>query len=41
MRKTLLVVLAIALAPCLFAVDGVVLINQSTVMAAGGFPYTI
>jgi hypothetical protein len=24
-----------------FAVDGVVLINQSTVMAAGGFPYTI
>jgi hypothetical protein len=24
-----------------FAVDGVVLINQSTVMAAGGFPYKI
>src|SRR5436853_6750224 len=24
-----------------FAVDGVVLINQSTVMAAGGFPYII
>lgn len=34
--------LALALAaPCAFAVDGVVLINQSTVMAAGGFPYTI
>ena len=27
--------------PCLFAVDGVVLINQSTVTAAGGFPYKI
>jgi len=27
--------------PCLFAVDGVVLINQSTVLAAGGFPYQI
>jgi selenophosphate synthetase-related protein len=24
-----------------FAVDGQVLINQSTVMAAGGFPYKI
>jgi len=24
-----------------FAVDGVVLINQSTVMAAGSFPYAI
>jgi len=31
-----------ALVPfCAFAVDGVVLINQSTVTAAGGFPYTI
>jgi hypothetical protein len=31
-----------ALVPaCLFAVDGQVLINQSTVMAAGGFPYKI
>jgi hypothetical protein len=27
--------------PASFAVDGVVLINQSTVMAAGGFPYQI
>ena len=35
-----MLVLALA-APCAFAVDGVVLINQSTVMAAGGFPYTI
>lgn len=42
MRKALLVVLAMALAPaCVFALDGVVLINQSTVMAAGGFPYAI
>jgi hypothetical protein len=40
MRK--ISVLFLALAPaCLFAVDGVVLINQSTVMAAGGFPYVI
>src|SRR5258708_2998535 len=40
MRKTVLLVLAMALVPAsLFAVDGVVLINQSTVMAAGGFPY--
>ena len=31
-----------ALVPfCAFAVDDVVLINQSTVNAAGGFPYTI
>jgi len=42
MRKAVLVVLAMALVPsCVFAVDGVVLINQSTVMAAGGFPYVI
>ncbi len=27
--------------PCAFAVDGVVLINQSTVIAQGGFPYVI
>lgn len=42
MRVGILYLLALALAaPCAFAVDGVVLINQSTVMAAGGFPYTI
>jgi hypothetical protein len=42
MRKSLFLVLAAALgSTCAFAVDGVVLINQSTVMAAGGFPYTI
>jgi len=42
MRKTVLLALAIALVPaCLFAVDGQVLINQSTVMAGGGFPYRI
>src|SRR5215467_12950021 len=26
---------------CAFAIDGVVLINQSTITAAGGFPYII
>lgn len=42
MTKTVCAMLAMALAPfCAFAVDGVVLINQSTVTAAGGFPYTI
>src|ERR1700682_4504928 len=42
MRKTVLVALATVLVPaCVFAVDGVVLINQSTVLAAGGFPYRI
>src|SRR6266404_299820 len=42
MRKTVFVILAMALVPfCAFGVDGMVLINQSTVMAAGGFPYRI
>jgi hypothetical protein len=42
MKKALLIVLAIALAPfSAFAVDGVMLINQATVTAAGGFPYVI
>jgi hypothetical protein len=42
MRKTVFVTLAMALVPfCGFAVDGVTLINQSSVMAAGGFPYLI
>jgi hypothetical protein len=37
MRRTVLVMLALALAPfCAFAVDGVVLVNQSTLTAAGG-----
>lgn len=41
MNKRILL-LAISLAPVsVFAVDGVTLINQSTVMAAGGFPYKI
>ena len=41
MTKTFILVLA-ALLPCsLFAVDGQKLINLSTVMAAGGFPYVI
>jgi len=42
MKSTLIVAAVVALLPaCLFGVDGVVLINQATVMAAGGFPYTI
>src|SRR6266700_7689406 len=42
MRRMKLAGLAVVLvAPAVLAVDGVVLINQSTVMAAGGFPYTI
>lgn len=42
MNKTGILVLAMALLPaCAFAVDGVVLINQATVTAAGGFPYAI
>src|SRR5437660_214759 len=42
MKNAFLVFLTMSLLPvCAFAVDGVVLINQSTVMAAGGFPYII
>jgi hypothetical protein len=42
MKKAILLALGAILLPTVgFAVDGVVLINQSTVMAAGGFPYTI
>lgn len=42
MNKTIFGVIATALVlPFAFAVDGVVLINQSTVMASGGFPYSI
>src|ERR1700730_6150790 len=42
MKKTVLVILAMALVPFgAFAVDGVVLINHSTVMAQGGYPYRI
>jgi hypothetical protein len=42
MRKTGFVILAMTIVPfCAFAVDGVVLINQSSVIAAGGFPYVI
>jgi hypothetical protein len=40
--KYLFTILTLALIPaCAFSTDGVVLINQSTVMAAGGFPYSI
>ena len=42
MRRASYGLLAAALLPaCAFAVDGVVVINQSTVTAAGGFPYMI
>ncbi len=42
MKKCGLWFLAMMLAPFYaFAVDGVVLINQSSVLAAGGFPYVI
>ncbi|HTR38379.1 MAG TPA: hypothetical protein VMH80_20860 [Bryobacteraceae bacterium] len=42
MKKYVLALLAMTIAPfSALAVDGVVLINQSTVMAAGGFPYFI
>ena len=42
MKITILALLLLALIPfCAFAVDGQMLINQSTVMAAGGFPYRI
>lgn len=42
MNKILLGVIAVALLPAYaFAADGQVLINQATVMAAGGFPYRI
>jgi hypothetical protein len=39
--KLAIAMLVLALPASVFAVDGVVLINQSTVTAAGGFPYTI
>lgn len=35
------IIFAALLTPCTFAIDGQVLINQSTVTAAGGFPYII
>jgi hypothetical protein len=42
MNRQVLTFLMMLLAPVsAFAVDGVTLINQSTVMAAGGFPYFI
>jgi hypothetical protein len=42
MKLTGFVLFAIVLAPaCAFAADGQILINQATVMALGGFPYTI
>jgi len=42
LNKILLGVIAVLLLPAAaFAVDGQILINQATVMAAGGFPYKI
>jgi hypothetical protein len=34
-------VFALSFAPCVFGVDGTVLINQSTINTSGGFPYRI
>jgi hypothetical protein len=40
--KYVFATVALAMLPaCAFSADGVLLINQSTVMAAGGFPYAI
>lgn len=42
MNRQILALVAMALAPLrAYAIDGLTLINQSTVMAAGGFPYII
>ena len=42
MKKYTVALIAMILVPaCVYAVDGQVLINQSTVIAAGGFPYVI
>jgi hypothetical protein len=42
LHKVMFILLYAMLVPTsLVAVDGVVLINQATVMAAGGFPYNI
>jgi hypothetical protein len=38
---TILIGTALMFAAPAFAVDGVALINQATVMGAGGFPYVI
>jgi hypothetical protein len=41
-KNYVVAILALALIPAYaFAIDGVLLINQSTVMAAGGYPYMI
>ncbi len=42
MTKSMCIVIAAVLTPaCVYAVDGQVLINQATVISAGGFPYKI
>ncbi len=42
MKRQLAILLAMALIPaCVFAADGALRIDQSTMMTAGGFPYTI
>jgi hypothetical protein len=40
-RSLLVLTIALLVPACAFAVDGQVVINQSTVMAGGGFPYKI
>jgi hypothetical protein len=40
--KALLAILTVVLVPVsAFAIDGVVLINQASVIVSGGYPYTI
>jgi hypothetical protein len=41
MKTTLFALATFLLPACAFAADGQILINQSTIMAAGGFPYVI
>lgn len=41
MHKAVLLILCVLAPAPMFAVDGQILINQATVMAAGGFPYVI
>jgi len=40
-KAAVFAVIATILVPAALAVDGTVLINQATVLAAGGFPYRI
>jgi len=41
MKPILIILSGLMIQACAFGADGQILINQATVMAAGGFPYTI